>query len=652
VIAQTSVTTQQSSDVQQGANSSGNKVQLALNVATNNQGTATSGSGDATATGQVGSTSFSASVTSSAAPSASAAARPAPSAGPAAQTVNATAPPAQSVSVTATTSAAATSGGASAVGVNAQTSISGNQAIVIHIPANTSGHTVQISLDALVSNTGTAVSNTGAVQSTALLGNTALAPAGPAIVTTAPVAGTAPQAAAPQQIDVRNANYALADTGDAVAIGVKADTTINGVQRVLVIIDDNSSGNRIVITFHVAVINTGTAEAISGNAAATGSNGELALAGPAGSGSLTLDNTAGANSGMASAIGVQTRTFVNTVQDVELLVGRNSNDNEVDVSFDASVSNLGRANAKTGAAMATANIGDPQPLAGTSTSSLTSLSRTVTARGVSGGADATGVNSQTNLDEQQQVDITVANSSPLPIVVTQRDQVINLGLARSETGAVTVLAQVVPPPDPTPKPEKPAPDSSPSAAPVSSASPVAAPMYRVADPPAFHVTLVPSLLPVSLDPAQPVSAVQSATLSAPQGPPQTSTAGLQTARGTSGAQPSGQLAGRRIGAGSASSVRSVPQPRLPSQFAMVLVAPGDLSTHPRSAAGLLPATGKGAQIDPPRGPVWPGVPALPLAAAIPGLVAVARGRWTAQRDAATTSRGVLGDPPSESARKD
>src|SRR6185312_12988327 len=108
-------------------------------------------------------------------------------------------------------------------------------------------------------------------------------------------------------------------------------------------------------------------------------------------GSLTVANQATALTGSATAIGVQSSTMVGVSQDVVLQAGSNSNDNEVDVDFEAAVDNNGTATAQSGGARALAQAGDVSPQATGPVSTENSLSTSAIAIASSGTADSTGV---------------------------------------------------------------------------------------------------------------------------------------------------------------------------------------------------------------------------------------------------------------------
>ncbi|MHB8619745.1 MAG: hypothetical protein ACYDAG_09265 [Chloroflexota bacterium] len=536
MVASTSIRSEQHSSVQQGTNSSGNKVNLSLDVTVNNKGTAHASAGDASAAGQVGGVSFSASVKSSAtaslSSSPSATTSPTSSVRPASS-----ATPVPGVSVTSTNGASATSGKAAAIGVVADTSVIGNQAVVIHIPPNTSNQTIQVSLDAEVSNTGIAFSQSGSVDATGLIGSTSVGVGGPAPSATnrantvsvgvgsagsAP-GGTAPHASggsttgagpAPPSVDVRSTNYAIANSGDAMAIGVKADTVVRGIQKISVIIDDNSSGNRIVITFHVHVQNQGQATAASGRASATGQRGNLAVgvAGyGSGSASADLGSSGWAGSGSATAIGVDALSRIEALQSASLSVGNNSSNNVVNANFDVSIANSGGAWASTGTTSATGQagsvaIGDRGGASGSSVSSVTAGATILNrATGQSGDASSVGLNAGTSLLESQGVNVSVAAGSGLPITISQVDRVVNLGLAISRTGNVSVVAQVAPPdpsgsPQPSPSPS-PLPSASPSTAIGSESGQAADPSAQAAavPPPGSRLARLGAVQPLSPD---------------------------------------------------------------------------------------------------------------------------------------------------------
>lgn len=507
IVSSTTVHTQQNATVSQGAGSTGNQVNLAVNVQVTNRGTATANSGATTAAATDGATTFSTTVTTTAnaaaAPSGavgSSAAGPATSATVAGTSTTATtatpgaasaspivvSSPAPGVQVTTSNGAVATSGGATAVGVVANTRVVGDQAVVVHIPANTSAQVVTIGLNVDVSNTGAAYSRSGDVSATGLQGDTAIginaAPpvtanaANTVAITTGPITPGLPTGAgksAAPQVDVRSTNYAIANSGDAMAIGVKAETVARFLQRVTVTIDDNSSGNRIQLVFHVAVANVGQAEAISGAVSALGQVGNLGIAlggaGGLGSQQVMLSNSGTATSGDASATGVLARTLVQGRQDVTLLVGKNSSNNLVDVVFDFSLLNQGDARATSGAALARGMVGNTTVSTQATSASVTastqagtdpsvapsagvSVNLSTLARGRSGNASSLGLNASTRLNESQAVNLDLVDFTEGPISVQSGDKVINVGLARSVTGAVTVVAQIVPPPSAPPSP--------------------------------------------------------------------------------------------------------------------------------------------------------------------------------------------------------
>jgi len=472
------VASQQSVTITQGTGSSGNSVNVALAVNVNNQGSATAGSGTAAAAGQTGSNTFTAIVSSSATAVSSTSASPAgsgtpatsgaiPSTSPAASSTVLASPtaaaspsaapspaatPPAGVLISASNNATAASGSAQAIGVIADTHVIGDQAVVIHIPANTSNQSAQITLSATLTNTGIALSQTGNVAATGLQGSISLAagaaPNGPAAAT---AAASMPSGTS---VDLRDTNYALASSGDAMAIGVKSTTVVQGLQRVTVIIDDNSSGNRIQVVFLVTVDNEGSASALSGGASATGQKGNLQIglpgAGGAGvSGSVLSSGTS--VSGAASAIGVDATTFVNAVQLIDVEVGNGSSNNQVDAQFLVNVTNHGTAQAYSGAANAAGlagnvSAGAPAGPSLTWSAAQGSVRITNTANGKSGNADSRGLQATSNLDENQNVDTKLLAGPSLSI--SQSDRVVNLGLARSVTGDVVVVAQLIPPPQP------------------------------------------------------------------------------------------------------------------------------------------------------------------------------------------------------------
>lgn len=463
VTSTTGVTSQQSVTIQQGTNSSGNTANVALNVNVDNQGSAQASSGQASASGQVGGTSLSITVATTAvagqqastaqistAPMPSASASPASGATPAGTTV-----PGSSTSgllVVANNSAGATSGSATAVGVIADTAVIGNQAVVLHIPANTSNQVAQVTLNATLTNNGFAFSQSGNVAATGLQGNATLAlgVATPA----ASVSATTTIASSPS-VDLRDSNYALATTGDALAIGVKADTVVQGTQRIIVIIDDNSSGNRIQIIFHVVIANQGSAQAISGQASATGQAGNLQVqTGNTGaSAGAFIDSNGISTSGNATAIGVDARTLIDALQSIDLEVGNNSSNNQVDAAFNVDVSNKGSAVANGGSANATGLTGNVQVGPGTTAApwllwSAANGSANINNRatGVSGNANSTGLVSTYSINDQESVNTTLQSglgNQPY-LSISDTTNVYNIGISRSTTGNVSVIAQVVP----------------------------------------------------------------------------------------------------------------------------------------------------------------------------------------------------------------
>ncbi|MDE3075113.1 MAG: hypothetical protein KGJ86_06760 [Chloroflexota bacterium] len=306
---------------------------------------------------------------------------------------------------------------------------------------------MQLSLNVEVSNTGMAFSQSGNASATGLLGNAAVGSA------SAPAASAAlgpPGAVAVPRVDLRSADYALADSGDAMAIGVKATTSITGSQRIVVIIDDNSSGNRIEITFHITVSNQGMARAISGAASAVGQRGDL-VAGSAVTRSASLETSAKSSSGSASATGVDATTLVDALQSVFLEVGENSSNNRVDASFDVSVSNRGDATALTGNANAQGWVGNALTSEGGASqlnAGAGDVNTTNRATARSGSASSVGVSARTSLSERQTATVIRPSANGGAVIITQDDRVINVGLARSISGDVSVVAQLVPSPVP------------------------------------------------------------------------------------------------------------------------------------------------------------------------------------------------------------
>jgi len=600
VAATTAINAQQTSSVQQGQGSTNNTVSLAVNASVDNQGSAQASTGDTTASGQVGGTTVKATLTSSASPSASASSSA--SASPsAASTATTSSTPGTTVSISTTASAQATSGSAAAVGVNATTNIAGTQAVTVHIPPDTNNQTINISLNVSVSNTGSATSQSGNVNATGLQGSNTVGVGAPAptlpltansLTASAPAGGTGGGSAS---VDVRDSTYALANSGDALAIGVQATTIIDGLQQLHVIIDDNSSGNRIVLTFIVNVANTGVASATTGNTQATGQQGSFAAAvagSGAGSSQTTVSNTAVASSGTATALGVAATTLMNIAQDADMVVGDNSSNNTVLVDFEAYVLNQGTATAQTGTASALGQLGDTTVSlngapSGTSVStSSTSMTVTDSAVGRSGDAASVGVQANTNLTPDQRVHLTLNNSSATPISISQADHVINLGLAQSKTGDVNVIAQVAPPPPPAAGPSPSPSPSAPAQSPAPSPSAAAAPggrTFQVAAPSNMQVVLQPA----SINPGQ-SSAVAGATAdpSALQEDPrlQADTAGADVAAAVH-TLPAGQhgrvgVSGASMPSADPSAAGSGAAPKsdeLPSSFDLVLV------TAPRAA---------------------------------------------------------------------
>jgi len=620
-----------------------------VDVNASNQGQGTAASGNAAATGMAGSTSFNATISTAASTGQASTLPPGTATTSATQTQGGGSTPtsavAASVSVAATTSATAASGGATAVGVNAQTVISGDQAVVVHIPANTSGQTINVTLNATVQNTGTATSQSGNVQAQALLNGAAGAattsnqPAGGNTTSnsTSQAAGAAGAKTATNTVDVRDVNYALAQSGDALAIGVKADTVINGVQQVLVIIDDNSSGNRIIITFQVVVQNTGSATAISGSTSALGSNGSLPLPADPTAGSLTVDNGATALSGSATAIGVQANTLIGVNQSVILQAGQNSNNNEVDVNFGAAVSNTGTAAAQSGDAQAMAQAGDAggQPSVPTSGNN-NSLSTSAIAIGSSGATDATGVVASTTIDEQQPATVTVDNNNPLPIAISQNDRVINLGIGRSQSGDVAVIAQVDPPP-PTVNPPAtpvtpvtPASPTPPATVDPGPASTSGSTILRVADP---NFTVSPASAPASAPepaagsaapPAPVINALANESAIAGATTPPVTVRTADPSQSHAPSQPAG--ASESIPVVAPSDAGSADAPGLgvspAGAYSMILVSAGALA-QPTSTVPTVATTQSTGEK-----PTLPPFLAWSVVGLLPGILALVRGRWS------------------------
>ncbi len=396
----------------------------------------------------------------------------------------------------------------------ADTHVLGDQAVVIHIPANTSKQVAKITVEATLTNQGLAFSQSGSVAATGLQGNATLAISAPAAAGVQAGADVAMTTQAPST-DVRNTNYAIADSGDALAIGVKASTVVQGTQRITVIIDDNSSGNRIEIVFHVSVANQGRAEAISGAARAAGQIGNLQLILPASGTSglqAALNNTASARSGSATAIGVDATTAIDILQWVDVRVGNNSSDNHVQASFDVDVSNQGWARAASGVTQATGQQGSTAAGPGTANGDLImwsaengSLALSNVARGKSGDAQSTGLHSNTQLSETQRYSGDLTG----PLAMANTDRVLNLGLARSVTGEVNVIAQLIPAPE-LKKPEtpQPSPSAEPSAQPQPSAAAEPAAPHGAAAPQAPTAAAIPESPSPSPEPALAIAGVE------------------------------------------------------------------------------------------------------------------------------------------------
>ena len=497
---------------------------VSLNVQVTGQGSGQAHSGDVSAVAQAGNTTVTASTSASAIPTASG--NP-----PATRTVSPTA--AGRTSIVIRNRAQATSGNASAIGVIASTIISGDQAVVIHVPAHTSGRSVTVNLDASVSNTGVAVSQSGSVNATGVQGNLAIGSESPtAAPTSTPAAGAAATPAAIHKVDVRGTNYALADSGDALAIGVQASTIIHGVQRVTVIVDDNSSGNRIIVNFHVRVQNEGQATASSGSTAASGQQGTVAVGagGAIGAAQVLAKNSAEAMSGSSSALGVDATTLVDALQSATLVVGEDSSNNQLLESFDVAVSNTGIALAASGTSQAVGLAGNETvgsaalgSRAGTAVvTDRSSLSDT--ARGRSGDASAVGLAAASSIQIAQGVRLTLNPSSAVPLSIRDGERVVNVGLANAITGSADVTALRIPVATPTPLATGP-PGTAPSPAPRSlaelplplpSSSPIpsATPVASAAAPSVTPVPRTPVLAPHLAQATQPTSPANSGRSSA------------------------------------------------------------------------------------------------------------------------------------------